>query len=57
MQPKPLAKTAPAYGLIGSDRSDSATSTNTAAREAHYRPWIEALAELIQTLEYSLLEA
>lgn len=57
MQPKPLAKTAQAYGLIGSDRAESAGADHTAIREAHYRPWIEALAELIQTVEYTLLEA
>lgn len=57
MQPKPLAKSAPAYGLIGSDRSEASDPGLLAARETHYRAWVDALRGLIQTVESTLLEA
>lgn len=57
MQPKPLAKSAPAYGLIGSDRSDELDQALHTVRETHYRDWFNALRALIQTVESTLLEA
>lgn len=56
MQPKPLAETAQAYGLIGSDRTPDRPEL-AQLRSAHYRPWVESLTDFVATIELTLFEA